>query len=258
MAPLNTVLIFRHCLRSTPFTVYGDPAYTNIDNYTARTFPEWSVPEYECLPRGLELLQAAGEQIFPSLPTPVKFRIDSSAKRDNDTAIALMEGMGLDTSVGVFEPCLFDPSDEGCYCDPQDTAEKTEAISKRLEEYAPPSDYENLLDKMQFTLGTGVAPSIADIANFVSGGYFTGGSSVASDVAEIFLMQMGGGIDFAWGEIDRGEGGLAAEGVMMMMNFVGPNTHNTTISRFFLHQRLSTTIYKRTYITEGCRIELLK
>ena len=50
-ATKRTVLIFRHCIRSTPTTAYGAAGYDTFDNYTSpsHTWPGWGgVPVYQC------------------------------------------------------------------------------------------------------------------------------------------------------------------------------------------------------------------
>jgi hypothetical protein len=56
---------------------------------------------------------------------------------------------------------------------------------------------------MQRILGNGTAPPITTIPDTVDAeGYLNGGSSVASAFAEAFLMQLGGGLPVAWGELN--------------------------------------------------------
>ena len=52
-------------------------------------------------------------------------------------------------------------------------------------------------------MGTGVAPPLDEISDFINGAYLNGGSSVSSSFAEAFLMQLGGAMEVAWGEITR-------------------------------------------------------
>ena len=37
--PLRSVLVFRHCLRSTPTSAYGAPGYDQFNNYSSHQFP---------------------------------------------------------------------------------------------------------------------------------------------------------------------------------------------------------------------------
>ena len=43
----RTVFVFRHCLRSTPFTVNGAKGFDNLNNYSAQPFPDWGVPVFQ-------------------------------------------------------------------------------------------------------------------------------------------------------------------------------------------------------------------
>ena len=196
--PTKSVLIFRHCLRSTPTSAYGAPGYNDFNNYSSHQFPKWPVPVYQCLPHGLTLVQAAGKQIGPSLPSPVVFKVDTSAQRDIDTANSLLVGMGKQLNSFVSAPALFDP--------PCPHVEKTKAIAALKARFAastPPKGHTDRLQRLQTLLGQGVAPAIDTIKDTVKdNGYFTGGSSIASEFAEAFLMQYGGSMpQTAWGEI---------------------------------------------------------
>jgi hypothetical protein len=201
--PVRSVLIFRHCLRSTPTSAYGADGFDNFDNYSspAHQFPSWPVPVYECLPKGIELLKDAGKTSGPSLPSPILFKVDTSAKRDNDTANALLVGMGEKPDTYTGAPDLFDPVRQDlCPGLPKDDA--IAALKARFEASTPPKDHAARLQRLQTILGKGVAPSIPTMPDTVkTNGYFTGGSSIASEFAEAFLMQYGGGLPTAWGEI---------------------------------------------------------
>lgn len=61
--------------------------------------------------------------------------------------------------------------------------------------------------RLQNILGAGVAPPIQGIADFFSsgvwGGTLSGGTAVGSAIIEAFIMQVGGGLDVAWGRLDN-------------------------------------------------------
>ena len=68
-ATKRTVLIFRHCIRSTPTTAYGEPGYDTFDNYTSpsHTWPGWGgVPVYQC--RTFNSCVPVWPPVHPSLP----------------------------------------------------------------------------------------------------------------------------------------------------------------------------------------------
>jgi hypothetical protein len=201
--PTRSVLIFRHCLRSTPTSGYGAPGYSQFDNYSTQPthhFPAWPVPVYQCLPHGIDLVQAAGRQLSASFPTPVIFKVDTTAKRDNDTANALLHGMGSSQKYQA-APALFNPVGQGL-CPKMNKGKAIAALKARFDRTTVPSGHKQRLKHLQDILGKGVAPSIPEIPDSVlSNGYFTGGSSIASEFAEAFLMQWGGKLPTAWGEI---------------------------------------------------------
>ena len=65
------------------------------------------------------------------------------------------------------------------------------------------------LTRLQNILGTGAAPPVQNIADFFSsgiwGGTLSGGTAVGSAIIEAFIMQVGGGLDVAWGRLNLDE-----------------------------------------------------
>ena len=201
----RSAFVFRHCLRSTPTTAYGATGFDSFDNYSSpdHTFPEWPVPVYQCLPQGLRVVQSLGAQLNATLPGDgrITLRVDTNAKRDNDTAASLLAGLGP-ASQPSWEPApkIFNPTENGI-CAPLSQQEAIAALTARFKATPVPRDHQNRLDRLQAVLGTGSAPPMAEIGDSVkNNGYFTGGSSIASEFAEAFLMQQGGGLKVAWGE----------------------------------------------------------
>jgi len=186
-------------VRSCGDTLVGAPGFDYLNNYSAQPFLPWPVEEYECLPAGIDLVESVGAQVGPSLPRPLLFEVDTSAKRDNDTAAALLRGMGLPDTDYTAAPCLFSP--HGCgYCNTMDSEAQTAAIQARYDEFPPPSGLASLLEALQAVLGAGEAPSLDDIPDSIdpATGAFTGGTSAAHSIAETFLMQLGGNLTLAW------------------------------------------------------------
>jgi len=94
---VRTVIVMRHCLRSCPDVAKGgEPGFDWLSNYTdpLHPFDPWPVDDYMCLPRGIELVEAIGKALEPTLPPPILIEADSAAQRDIDTAAALMRGEG--------------------------------------------------------------------------------------------------------------------------------------------------------------------
>lgn len=59
----RTVLVMRHCVRSTSNDVKGGAAgFGWADNYTAQPWPAWpdNLAPYLCLPNGVAILQGTG------------------------------------------------------------------------------------------------------------------------------------------------------------------------------------------------------
>ena len=61
------------------------------------------------------------------------------------------------------------------------------------------------LARLQSILGTGSAPPVEDIDDFFTsgiwGGTLSGGIAIGSSIIEAFIMQVGGGLDLAWGRL---------------------------------------------------------
>jgi hypothetical protein len=204
----RSAFVFRHCLRSTPTTAYGAAGFDSFDNYSSpdHRFPEWPVPVYQCLPQGLRIVQALGAQLNATLPGDgrITLRVDTNAKRDNDTAASLLAGLGPPASQPQWEPApeIFNPTNPtgSGVCAPLSRQDAIAALTARFKAVPVPAGHQNRLDRLQAVLGTGVAPPLSEISDSVkSNGYFTGGSSMASEFAEAFLMQQGGGLKVAWG-----------------------------------------------------------
>lgn len=69
----ETVYLTRHCVRSTPMSVYGGTSeYPSLNNYSASPLPDWGVPTYHCLPRGIDLVTTFGKNLKGMFPTPFR------------------------------------------------------------------------------------------------------------------------------------------------------------------------------------------
>lgn len=205
--PVRSVFVMRHCLRATPTQsgVYGAPGYNAFDNYSSHHFPDWPVPAYQCLPQGLEIVKSFGKHLSPSLPKgKLAVKVDTAAKRDNDTAIALLEGLGRSTAY-IPAPYLFNPVGYGL-CKAPTVNETIAALKANFAANPPPPNHVERLTRLQTVLGQGKAPPIQTIPDKVyDNGYFTGGGSVASEFSEAFLMQQGAGMPVAWGQMSEAD-----------------------------------------------------
>lgn len=207
--PVRSVLIMRHCVRSTPASVYGDPSlhFTSQDNYTSAShpFPEWPVSTYECIPGALEMVRQMGRDLAGTLPGPLLLRVDGSTKRTNDTALALLDGLGSDVPRRqIFDNKLFNPAFAHGHhhhdCSKVNATTKAALLKQQLADFPAPSGHAALLRALQGILGEGAAPPLEDLPDRIyESGDFNGGSSVGSEIAETFLMQLGGSLPVAWG-----------------------------------------------------------
>ena len=132
--PIRSAFVFRHCLRSTPTTAYGAEGYDSFDNYSSpdHTFPGWPVPAYQCLPQGLQVVQALGAQLNATLPGngKIALRVDTNAKRDNDTATSLLAGIGAASQPDWMPmPRIFNPT-ENNVCPPLAKQDFIEALTE--------------------------------------------------------------------------------------------------------------------------------
>ena len=204
----RSVFVMRHCLRSTPMQIYGAPGFNDFQNYTSRPEPTWPVPAYQCLPQGIEVIRNFGKKLNASGTLPkggVAVYADVSAKRDNDTAEALMDGLGLRDQTFLPAPYVFDPIACGL-CTGVPLTEQVAALKKSFANKPPPATHTKRLAQLQAILGKGVAPALSDIPDAVHrNGYFTGGGSAASEIAEVFLMQQGSGMEFGWGLLSEAD-----------------------------------------------------
>ena len=156
-----------------------------------------------------------GAQVNGSLPPgPVEVFVDASAKRDNDTAQWLLEGMGrhegpscrTTSDAGLFNPVKHGTSDGGKpRCAGLSQSVSIAALRDRIA--ANPMDAAELnarLDALQAVLGKGAAPALSAIPNAVGDdGYWSGGLAVASEFTEAFLMQQGNDMEVAWGNATK-------------------------------------------------------
>ena len=200
--PVRSVFVMRHCLRATPTQsgIYGAPGFNAFDNYSSHHFPTWPVPSYQCLPQGIAAIKEFGKSLSASLPKgKLAVKVDTTAKRDNDTAIALLEGLGRSTAY-IPAPYLFNPVGVGL-CKAPSVNETVAALKASFAANPPSKEHVDRLTRLQGVLGKGKAPPIQSIPDKVfDNGYFTGGGSVASGFSEAFLMQLGAGMEVAWGE----------------------------------------------------------
>jgi hypothetical protein len=91
----RTVIVMRHCVRTTPFSLDGE-VFPYFNDYSGRPFPDWKYPAWQCVPRGLDIIAAEGEflrdkQVFA---LPLIKVVSDAIDRDVDTAHSLLQGLG--------------------------------------------------------------------------------------------------------------------------------------------------------------------
>jgi hypothetical protein len=219
VAITRTVIVMRHCVRTTPFTLDGE-FFPNFNNYSSRPFPEWSYPAWQCVPRGLDMIAAQGAYLRDkqALAPPLIKVVSDAIDRDIDTSHSLLQGLGMPAFPVIsdvrpracsrlhspfdacFQGAIFDPAGAGvCPADPEDWNDKN--ILLRLAEVPIPPHHRQLLNSLQAKLGRGIAPSFSDIADSANMSTFVGGSAVAAEIAGYFEMAAGAGIDMSWANI---------------------------------------------------------
>lgn len=192
----QTVIIMRHCARTTPDNVNGAPGFNFAQNYTAKPWPAWpdNLPPYLCLPHGVEIVRGSGRWLAANanLASPIAITADD-VQRDRTTAAAVADGMGWNGKV-------FDdhgPFASACAAPAASVADA--AIAANLKAHPKPADYDAKLALLQGITGQGAAPPLADIAEDIEGGDFNGGPQVAQYLTERLLMELGGNMSVGWG-----------------------------------------------------------
>ena len=229
-ATTRTVIVVRHCVRATPYTTgSGDPHFRYFNNYSAADFPTWPVAPYQCLPHGKTIVQAEGKALRALGQQWLSYNdggdlefIADNCDRDNDTAHALMAGIGLAQQPVTTDGAVFVAGASGDGACPAFTAAQNRkyltARFLRMNNTAadraelPPAAWLTLIENMQTkVLGKGVAPPLKDLPdNIAASGWLNGASSVGGMIAEQWLMQLGsgtpggsqGGVQVAWGKLD--------------------------------------------------------
>ena len=98
----RTVVVLRHCVRSTSATVtHAIAGYTAPSDYSSLSAPAWGVAPKMCTPAGLEIMEGTGadlRQRFVSDTASLAVVADPVA-RDVESAQAILRGMGRNESV---------------------------------------------------------------------------------------------------------------------------------------------------------------
>lgn len=206
-----TVLVMRHCIRSTPGDGIVDvKGFEFFDNYSSTPWPAFGVPDYYCLPRGANIVKGTGKWLkrHGNLPMPVEVIADD-VERDIATARALLSGMMQtdNTSFSIDSG----PFNAAASCQQLSLEERERAVSSQRQSIPTPEPaYSKLLAQLAAILqakGETASWNTTKCSFEKAGkdGYLDGSCSAASQFVERFLMEWGGGMEVAWNRLQFDE-----------------------------------------------------
>jgi len=205
----TTVIVMRHCVRSTPEDGISDvDGLPYFNNYSQASWAAFDVPAYFCMPRGAELIASAGKWLakYGSLPQPVQVIADD-CERDWQTASSLLQGYE-NTSIGkAQQPFVIDSrpfkARVSADCPKLSPTDARAAILQQMASIHPPEELDKMLAEMGEAMGEGAAGSWwqtgCQLANESS--ELSGACAAGSDFVERFLFQWGSGLPVAWGKL---------------------------------------------------------
>lgn len=209
----RTVLIMRHCVRSTPndglFEVAGRDM--KFDDYSELKWPSFDVNAMQCVPRGLDLVKAHGTWFrqHAQLHQPV-FVIADDYPRDKATADAFVDGLGLTGEVAsLVDKTRFT---EGKMCK-WGAEDKMPLLVANLAAHPPFPDMEKELQEVKAIVGTAkdaatdwtkapcsaafIWPSWAKERKAL----LVGACKIGYELVERLFMQWGAGTEVGWGRV---------------------------------------------------------
>lgn len=186
----HVVYLFRHCVRSVNAS--------SLAPFAGQPFPPFGVPPDNCLPRGLTIFENIGQQLRDEVMARGADGVAvvaDNVPRNVDSMHALARGLGLPAD----SPSLRVDSAPFAHCNPPPASEEQELLQQRLEVVSLPiNDTANLVAVDAALRGqqniTAVPDAVVDAA-------FKGEHALAATAATTFLMQLGGGMDVAWGRL---------------------------------------------------------
>lgn len=154
------VFVFRHCVRSTG----RDDRFAD---YTAYKMPDWGVPPMWCTARGMDIMRRTGAELVTTFgvdATKTRFTADLSM-RDEDTATAVVEGMGLRSADMKLDSAIFHSRRFAkTPCKMPNKSVWMNERDARLEQVRVPEDLETALLELQGIIGVGKAGSLVESA----------------------------------------------------------------------------------------------
>jgi hypothetical protein len=201
----TTVLVMRHCVRSTPEGGISDiPGLPYYNNYSNIPWPSFGVEDYFCLPRGIRIVEGSGKWLkqHGDLPMPLQVVADN-IERDNVTAHALLSGLAQrhKYSFSISEK----PFGAAPGCKKLSSAEFVKAIAAQRKAVAmEETEYSNLITSLASVLqaeGPAANWHQSECALNPSSLALEGSCAAASDFTERFLLEWGGGLKVAWNRL---------------------------------------------------------
>eukprot|EP00927_Polykrikos_kofoidii_P047048 TRINITY_DN4113_c0_g1_i1.p1 TRINITY_DN4113_c0_g1~~TRINITY_DN4113_c0_g1_i1.p1 ORF type:complete len:406 (-),score=53.77 TRINITY_DN4113_c0_g1_i1:109-1326(-) len=220
-ASKSTVIVMRHCLRSTDDNdMIAIPGLSHSNDYSSQPWFEFPVPAWFCLPRGEELLEAQGRQLKAQggLPMPLHAVADDMpvGQRDNVTMQRILGGLGLtpgtsDVSAIVDSQPFATQTTAACARDRPSLPEMQAGLDAFIAANPLSASYARKLERMYEIAGDGVAGNWTGLGcraekdSNEAIALLSGACEVGHHLAERLLMEWGGGLPTAWGQIDGDE-----------------------------------------------------
>jgi len=211
--PKTTVIVMRHCVRSTAVdSVEANPSYTYDNNYSSEAWPAFSEPPMYCLPRGEEIIEAQGRWLSSKggLPLPLRAIADDVpvGQRDKVTMERFLKGLSIpanSVSSQVDGLPFRSASTPSCSQARPTLEEMLAAMKASLEHPSLPAGYEEDMQSLYKALQAGVAGNWTGIpCTATMDGNIplpVGACQAAATFAERLLMEWGGGMDVGWGRV---------------------------------------------------------
>jgi hypothetical protein len=211
----TTVIVMRHCARSTPLDgIRANASYEYMNNYSGQSWPVFPVPPMFCLQQGTEIIEGQGRwwKAHGGLDTPVRAIADlitnDAGQRDNVTMHSFLKGLDLsgDSVSASLDHGPFAPSSSSaCESVRPNTSVLTQSAKSHLEANPPPKEYPQYLQTLFRIMGEGVAGNWTIIPCSIGWLYNlpgpVGACQAAAEFTERLLMEWGGNMTVGWSSL---------------------------------------------------------
>lgn len=211
----TTVIVMRHCVRSTPGNeVDANHSYTYDNNYSHEAWPPFIAPAWYCLPRGEDIVEAQGKWFASNgdLLLPLRAIADDVpvGQRDKVTMERFLKGLSLSANsvTSKVNGLPFRPASTSSCTKARPTSEEMlDAMKVSLDHPALPAGYEEDMQLLYNALEAGVAqnwtgiPCTAALLGNEEMPMPAGACQAAAEFSERLLMEWGGGMNIGWGRI---------------------------------------------------------